>query len=76
VKSELDGLHELGATEAAERLMRVVSCPWYDRVRMPLILDACSQIVEGTPCYDLRFRPSSDVVKLLGDLAADLKEKS
>jgi hypothetical protein len=76
VKSDADELVQLTATQAAERLMRVVSCPWYDPVRMPLVLDVCSQIVESTPCYDLRFRPGPDAVKLLVDFAGDLKGRS
>jgi hypothetical protein len=65
VKSDITELRALSVDTAAKRLMPVVTCPWYDTTRLPHVLDACSRVVERTPCYDLLFRPDAEVVELV-----------
>jgi hypothetical protein len=65
VKADQTELVRLPVGMAMRRLMPVVSCPWYDRVRGNLVLETCAQAVETFPCYDLRFRADSEVVGLL-----------
>ena len=60
VKAEANELVPLAAGAAMRRLLPVVSCPWYDAERLPGVLDTCARIVEGIPCYDLRFRPDAE----------------
>ncbi len=50
---------------AARRLAPMVSCPWYDRQRMPEVLDTCAHLVESVPGYELQFVPDASVVELL-----------
>ncbi len=65
VKADQTELVSLPVGTAMRRLMPVVSCPWYDRVRGNLVLETCARAVETFPCYDLRFRADSEVVDLL-----------
>jgi hypothetical protein len=65
VKADANELLPLAPGAAMRRLMPVVSCPWYDKERGNQVLATCGRIVENIPCYDLRFRPDGDVVKLL-----------
>ena len=69
VKSEQNELVPLTPSEATRRLMPVVTCPWYDAERLPGVLDTCAQIVESTPCYEMRFRPDQEAVALLTEWA-------
>ncbi len=65
VKSDENQIVPIAAAAGMKRLMPVASCPWYDRERLPGVLDTCAGIVENYPCYELHFRPDGDVVKLL-----------
>jgi len=51
-------------TEAAERLMPVISVPWYDRGVMTEILSFCEHLVFAVPAYELCFRPEVGVADL------------
>jgi hypothetical protein len=76
VKSEFNELKPLPAKVAAKRLMPVVTCPWYDPKRLPHVLDACSQVVERTPCYEFCFRPDAGAVELAAGIALADNEES
>lgn len=65
-----DGIREMGAEEALERLLPVASVPWYDREVMPRVLDFCGDLLQGVPAYELHFQPTSDVVDLLRRFAS------
>jgi hypothetical protein len=65
VKAGMDELVPLRPGEAMRRLMPVVSSPWYDPERLPGVLETCSRLVEGVPCYDLRFSRTGRAVELL-----------
>ena len=65
VQASTDELHVLSETEAARRLMPVITCPWYDPVRAVGVLDTCSLVVRQVPCYELHFRESPAVVDLI-----------
>jgi hypothetical protein len=65
VKAETNELAPLDPRAALRRLMPMVTCPWYDARRFPGTLDTCDRIVQGVPCYDLRFRPDSGAASLL-----------
>lgn len=64
-KAPTPRLVPLAPGRAAQRLMPVVSCPWYDRVRGPRVLDTCSRIVERVACYELQFTPDTSTIDLL-----------
>jgi hypothetical protein len=65
VKAEVDEVVPISAGAAMRRLMPVVSCPWYDPERLPSVLETCARVVEGVPCYELRFTRDGRVVPLL-----------
>lgn len=64
-----DAIREMGTEEALERLLPVASVPWYDRDAMPRVLDACGDLLQHIPAFELQFRLSSDVAALLRQLA-------
>jgi hypothetical protein len=65
VKAEVNELVPLTSSAALRRLLPMVTCPWYDARRFPGALDTCGWIVQGVPCYDLRFRPDAELIPLL-----------
>ena len=65
VKAETDEIVSIPAGLAMERLMPVVTCPWYDAERLPGVLETCAHVVENVPCYELRFARDGDAVALL-----------
>jgi hypothetical protein len=64
-KAAVDEVVPLGPAESMKRLIPTVSCPWYDRERGNQVMETCSEVVERTPCYELRFKPGPEVVDLL-----------
>jgi hypothetical protein len=72
-QAEEDGLTTLTQGEALRRLLPVVSCPWYDRERLPAVLDTCGRIVERTACQELRFSCTGAVAEVVSTYAAGLR---
>jgi hypothetical protein len=64
-QSDRNELVSLAPGVAMKRLMPLVSCPWYDRDRLPGVLDTCASLVESCSCYDFHFRPEPGAVALL-----------
>lgn len=62
----------LAADEALQRLLPVVSCPWYDERRAGEVLDTCGALVMGHPCLELRSGLDAPLVDALHALADDL----
>lgn len=48
--------------KAIERLLPVVSIPWYDKEIMTNILLFCDDIIANVPSYELQFKPGEEVV--------------
>jgi hypothetical protein len=71
-QADTDEIVPIGADEALRRLMPVVSCPWYDRLRFPAVLDTCGRVVAGVSCQELRFTRSGAVTDVLARHAASL----
>ena len=65
VQADTNEVVPLAAGPAMHRLLRVVSCPWYDAGRVPGVLDSCALLVENVPCYDLRFSLDGELIPLL-----------
>jgi hypothetical protein len=72
-QADEDGLTTLTKGEALRRLLPVVSCPWYDRERLPAVLDTCGRIVERTPCQELRFSRTGAVADVVSTYALSLR---
>jgi len=65
-----DEVVDLSAGEAVERLLPVLSVPWYDRAAVSNLLGFCDELLRSTPAFELRFRPEPDVTRLLERVAA------
>jgi hypothetical protein len=65
-----DKIEEIGPGTAAERLMPIVSIPWYDRELSEKALALCEDLVAKVPSYVLHFRPGTGIVDLLEDFTA------
>jgi hypothetical protein len=55
-------IKELTAAEAMERLMPVVSIPWYDRGTCLSIIQFCEDVLSRIPAYELDFKPTLEIV--------------
>lgn len=64
-------IEEISPQDAAERLMPVVSIPWYDREVVPHMLDFCDELVSSIPAYVLHFKPGPEVVDLFEKFVSD-----
>ena len=58
-------IEEIAPQKALERLLSVVSIPWYDREMIPKMLSFCEDLVFHIPVYAFYFRPSTDVAAVL-----------
>ena len=58
-------VRRISPAEGANRLMPVVSIPWYDEVSVRGGLAFCDELVSRVPCYELAFRPEAEVVDAL-----------
>ncbi|OGW55345.1 MAG: hypothetical protein A2Y81_00820 [Nitrospirae bacterium RBG_13_43_8] len=55
-------IEEIKPQKALEKLLPVVSIPWYDKEVMIKILDFCDDLFSNIPAYELYFKPDSEVV--------------
>jgi hypothetical protein len=54
-------IEEIKPQKAVERLLPVVSIPWYDEEVMIKILDFCDNLFSNVPVYELFFKPDTEV---------------
>jgi len=54
--------------EAVEKLLPVISVPWYDRTLVPHMLAFCEDLTRRVPAYDLYFKPTREIVKKLEEV--------
>lgn len=66
-KAGENGIVPLKPSLALRRLFPVVSCPWYDKERLPQVLDTCEKVVTEIPCFEFRFTPDERAVQTLSD---------
>lgn len=65
-----DSLRPIAPAEAAERLLPVVSVPWFDRAVVPPMVAGIDALVRRIPAFELSFRPTPAVGDVLARLAA------
>lgn len=58
-------VREMSRKEAFERLLPVISIPWYDKHMTEKLLASCDELVSQVPAYELSFKPSNEVVDIL-----------
>jgi hypothetical protein len=64
----INRIEELGKGEAVERLLSVISVPWYDKDVLLHILAGCEELLNQVPAYRLYFKPGIEVADLLDGL--------
>lgn len=47
--------------QVIERLLPLISVPWYDRDLIPEVLSCCDSLASSVPGYELSFRPDGEV---------------
>lgn len=55
-------IEEIDSQKALERLLPLVSIPWYDKETMIKILDFCGELISHIPTYDFLFKPGIEVI--------------
>ena len=60
----------LSPRQALERLLPAAAILWYDAELLAEQLATCERLLQQTPAFELRFRPSPDLVDYLDDFSA------
>jgi hypothetical protein len=55
-------IKDLKPQKALEKLLPVVSIPWYDKEVMIKILDFCGELVSNIPAYEFQFKPDNKAI--------------
>lgn len=71
-KGGKNNTRELKPSDAFAGLMPVVSIPWYDREKVELMMDFCSDLVGALPMYELTFVPDKAIASYLETFIGDL----
>ncbi len=61
----INRIEALDKQEAVERLLSVISVPWYDKDVLLQILASCEELLNQVPGYRLCFKPGIEVADLL-----------
>jgi len=69
-KSDRNTLEPLAPLDALERLIPLVSIPWYEVELVANALELCNRLVTEVPTYALRFRPDRGAVDAVAALAS------
>lgn len=62
---QINRIEPIGKQETVERLLSVISVPWYDNDMVPPILATCEELVKEVPSYTLQFKPGIEAADLL-----------
>ncbi len=57
-----NGLKKLTTAEALDRILPVVSIPWYDPEPMTKIIAFSKRVITAAPCYEFSFTPDNSAV--------------
>lgn len=71
-KGPANRINKLSGKQAIERLLPVVSVPWYDPDTLGPIMETCETVVAAVPAYEFEFTPTVDAVTFIEKFAADL----
>lgn len=61
--------------DALEKLLPVMSIPWYDREMITSLTSFCEALVRRIPAYDLHFTPDAGVTAWLDEFVAQRKHE-
>lgn len=65
MQSSTNRIEEISPQKALEKLLPVISIPWYDAITMNSILSFCEDLISSIPAYTLSFRPDREAVDVL-----------
>jgi hypothetical protein len=68
--SDTNRIEEITPVTTAEKLLPVVSVPWYDPEPMKNILDSCDDLIAQIPSSLLHFKPDTEVVDVFAKRAS------
>jgi len=57
-----NAIKEIRPQAALERLLPVISVPWYDQETFPKILVFCEELISRVPAYEFHFEPTHEAV--------------
>lgn len=57
---------EISKSRAFEKLLPVVSIPWYDGELVEMMLGFCEELATEIPAFELQFEPSAEAVDCIG----------
>jgi len=63
--SQENSIHRCSSPDALRALLPVASIPWYESELVPGVLSFTERLAARVPCFDLHFRPGTEVVDLL-----------
>jgi len=63
-------IEKIKPQKALEKLLPVVSIPWYDKEIMTRILIFCEDLISRIPAYTLGFKPDTEVVNVLEEFVS------
>ena len=61
-----NAVKEITGRDALERLMPIISIPWFDKKSLLSSLSLCEDLVLNIPSYELTFKPGREVAEFLG----------
>ncbi len=64
-QSLVNQIDEIAPLDAFERMMPVVSVPWYEKELFPSVLECCGLVAERVPMFRMRFRPDEAAVEMV-----------
>jgi hypothetical protein len=64
-----NSIKELTPSMAAEKLIPVISLPWYDKEMTEKTLAFCEELISIVPSYELRCRPGPEAAELVMETA-------
>jgi hypothetical protein len=65
-----NGINRISKHAALEKLMPLISIPWYNRELVTPMLSFCEDLLAHVPALELRFTPGSEVVQVLRDFTS------
>ncbi len=74
VHGEANRVDRLNPTDAFERMLPLVSVPWYDRDMILRITETCERLARSVRAYDLHVVPTPDIVGYVNALMDDPHE--
>jgi hypothetical protein len=69
-QASFNKIEEIKPQRAMERLLPVVSIPWYDKEVLVKILDFCEDLISNVPVYELYFKPDIEVADVFKDFVS------